>query len=112
MEEVASRPSPPPEDAASAGKNNKSSHKKLADFEAEEKAAQLANLLKKSKSNPVYQKGQFRVAVIGKEEEKERERKIMAPPKAKKIANIKSDWLTKRGVERRVVPVGGLFARR
>ncbi|KAI5796392.1 hypothetical protein DFH27DRAFT_564149 [Peziza echinospora] len=116
LEEVASRPSPPPEDTTttSAGKsNNQSGHKKLADFEAEEKAAQLASFLKKkSNSTPVYKKGQFRVAVIGKEEEKERERKIMAPPKAKKIANIKSDWLTKRGVERRVVPVGKLFARR
>lgn len=51
------------------------------------------------------------VAVLGKEEQRERDRRLMAPPRSKKVGDVRNNWLMGRkfvGGERRAVPgVGG-----
>ena len=60
---------------------------------------------------PTYKKGPVHVAVLGKEEQRERDRKVMAPPGSKKVGDVRDSWLMGRklvGGERRAVPgVGG-----
>ena len=51
------------------------------------------------------------MAVLGKEEQRERDRRVMAPPGSKKVGDVRDNWLMGRklvGGERRAVPgVGG-----
>lgn len=115
-------PTPPPSTASTKASTTKplNTRKTLADFEAEEKAALEAIEKKKSKQLqklPAYKKGPVHVAVLGKEEQRERDRRVMAPPRSKKVGDVRDNWLMGRklvGGERRAVPgVGGKgFVRR
>lgn len=117
LEEVARLPSPPaPEPTYSSLKPKPNLHKKLADFEAEQKLAQeiLDRKLRKKQKKMGINKGPVKVAVLGREEERERERRVMAPPVVARVERVKDIWLMGRksvAGERRAVPVGGGMGR-
>lgn len=66
---------------------------------------------------PTYKRGPVTVAVLGSEEQRERNRRIMAPPGSRKVSAVRDVWVMGRklsgGERRAVLPVGGkAFVRR
>ncbi|KAF8466626.1 hypothetical protein BDZ91DRAFT_158907 [Kalaharituber pfeilii] len=117
LEEVARLPSPPPQQADQEKKKKPAvtpapvnKRKTLSDFEAEEKLALELIKQKKGKKMVKFNKGPVKVAVIGKDEQREKEKKVMAPRGVGGVERVKNVWLMGRkagGVERRGVLVGG-----
>ncbi|KAF8455376.1 hypothetical protein BGX38DRAFT_1328048 [Terfezia claveryi] len=101
LNEVALLPPTSPSTASTKASTTKplNTRKTLAHFEAEEKAALEAIEKKKSRQLqklPAYKKGPVHVAVLGKEELRERDRRVMAPPGSKKVADVRDNWLMGR----------------